>query len=118
MTQHYLGEPKAWFGAAAENKDYRHEYVTLTSNGIKEEGAPLLKLFDEPAEAMRAYADEFEQYVRNATTVVWRALPEVEGGELGFYVTSRLYRTNKFANGVGRVSDRVSSICQPTSLRC
>ena len=94
MTQHYLGEQKAWFGAAADAKEGRHKYVTMTSSGVKEEGAPMRKLFDDPVDAIRAYADELEKYTKAHDIVVWRCLPQLDGSELGFSIFSRLYRTN------------------------
>ena len=57
--------------------DRRLRYVTLVSNGVKEEGCAITQEYMEPHLAWEAYQKSFDEYTENAKAIHWRHVPTI-----------------------------------------
>lgn len=69
----------------------KYDFVTLTSSGVKEQGAPYAGGFKTEYGAVGAYFEYLYKYVRvNTGVLLWRMRPALKKKDCGYVVVSRL----------------------------
>ena len=77
------------FDGPSVGRVFGQPYVTLTSSGIKHEGASC-ETFPSALEAWAKYTAELHKLAKGAKQVAWRLRPELRETQDGYAVYSRL----------------------------
>lgn len=81
-------------------KDYGVKPVTLTASGIKEEGHAYARYYTSETIAWKAYSEQFNKFIKNASKIYWRMTPSVIKHKGKYQINSRIACTQKKTSSI------------------